>query len=321
MPQFSPGEQKTASVQMSNPTEHAFSYEATLYMGIDMVAMSTQQFDLAAGEQRAIDFPVTMPTQAGEYPVYLDVWSEGVLLGHFQATENVTIISSDPDLVSLEYKACYMGMIKTTAIVSIPVEGEYSVECYVPEDYCPPRYRNYDQPICIGRDIVGPGTFQIDDLVQCMYKYYQPGYTKYAFFPAGSYPVWVRIRQGYTTIVDRYAGEMVVSDVCELGFTYTNMAVDVDGYEPGSDKMRETTFTVTITNNNSVAVTRTVRLWDYATEYGIGQADPIYSVEVTLNPGQSYYLSHLRGRYHDRSYRYWYGDDGCCRSSEGSYST
>jgi len=93
MPQFSPGEVKTAIAPMSNPTGRGFNYTAELYLGLPKVASSgVISFNLAAGEARNISFPVTMPSAEGTYPVYLDVFSNDQLIGAYQATEDVEII-------------------------------------------------------------------------------------------------------------------------------------------------------------------------------------------------------------------------------------
>lgn len=103
MPQFSGGESKVAVAQMTNPTGKAFSYSATLYMGVNMVAMAAAQFDLGPGETGEIRFSVTMPQDPGVYPVYLDVWSGEILLGHYQATEDVKIVPPSGQPGDFEY--------------------------------------------------------------------------------------------------------------------------------------------------------------------------------------------------------------------------
>jgi hypothetical protein len=96
MPQFQPDEVKVAKAVMHNPTARAFDYRGVLYMGVDQVAMAEVNFSLNAGESQEVSFSVTMPSQAGVYPIYLSVFSGGELLSHYQATENVSIAAPYP---------------------------------------------------------------------------------------------------------------------------------------------------------------------------------------------------------------------------------
>lgn len=97
MPQFSPGEIKKALVTMSNLTGSPFDYSVTLYMGVNMVTMASAIFHLEANETKDVEIsPVIMPVDAGTFPVYLDVWSNGNLLGHYKAVEDVVITGLAP---------------------------------------------------------------------------------------------------------------------------------------------------------------------------------------------------------------------------------
>jgi len=93
MPQFSPGESKTAKVVMKNPTSKAFSYNASLILGLPEVAKSEKAFSIPAGGELEVNFPVTMPSTPGEYLVFLSVFSGGVSIGLYQSMENVVIVA------------------------------------------------------------------------------------------------------------------------------------------------------------------------------------------------------------------------------------
>lgn len=100
MPEFSPGVSKTAVVTMSNPTVGAFDYLAELYMGINLALMASNNFHLEAGEAKDINLLVTMPSEAGTYPVHIGVFSNGVSIGLYKATEDVVITAPAPFVFS-----------------------------------------------------------------------------------------------------------------------------------------------------------------------------------------------------------------------------
>ena len=105
---FVPGSSHTAWVQVSNPTSVGFDYVAELYLGVDKAASSGQRsFSLAAQETRAISFEVTMPDTEGDFPVYLDVFAGGILVGVYQAFEDVTLSSGEIEIAPLEWTAPY----------------------------------------------------------------------------------------------------------------------------------------------------------------------------------------------------------------------
>ncbi len=100
MPEFSPGEAKTAIVTMANPTVVAFDYLVELYMGTNLALMASKDFHLEAGEAKDISLPVTMPSVSGTYPVYIGVFSSGVSIGLYKAVEDVVI--GPPPVASLQ---------------------------------------------------------------------------------------------------------------------------------------------------------------------------------------------------------------------------
>jgi hypothetical protein len=91
---FEPGSARKARATMKNPSSVALSYTGELYLGKyegNKVATVSKTFSLGAGEQKAVDFLLTMPPTQDTYHVYLDVYHDGNLLAKYQATEDVTV--------------------------------------------------------------------------------------------------------------------------------------------------------------------------------------------------------------------------------------
>ncbi|MBC8476974.1 MAG: hypothetical protein H8D49_01385 [Dehalococcoidia bacterium] len=99
-PTFEAGVSKTAQARLSNPTAKQFTYTVELYLGVTKEATSgVGTVTIPANSYLDVNFTLVMPLVEGTHPVYLDVWHEGTLLKHYQATEDVVIqISPDIDV-------------------------------------------------------------------------------------------------------------------------------------------------------------------------------------------------------------------------------
>jgi hypothetical protein len=94
-PTFETGVTRTARARLTNPTAKQFTYTVELYLGVAKAATSgTAQVTIPANSYLDVNFTLVMPTVEGDYPVYLDVWHEGELLKHYQATEDVVVAIS-----------------------------------------------------------------------------------------------------------------------------------------------------------------------------------------------------------------------------------
>ncbi len=91
MPEFAPGSVHKATATFFNPKSAGFDFAASLCMGAGWTEMDTASFHLNAGQSKAVEFSVTMPSAEGTYPVYFKVYYGGVLIGTFVATEDVVI--------------------------------------------------------------------------------------------------------------------------------------------------------------------------------------------------------------------------------------
>jgi len=91
-PTFEGGSIKTATARITNPTVKEWTYDVELYLGIMKTATSgVGSVTIPANSYVDTNFTITMPVVEGTYPVYIDVVVGGVLIAHYQATENITI--------------------------------------------------------------------------------------------------------------------------------------------------------------------------------------------------------------------------------------
>ena len=91
-PTFEAGVSKTARARLTNPTAKEFTYTVELYLGVAKVATSgVGTVTIPANSYLDVNFTVVMPMVEESYPAFLDVWHEGTLLKHYQATEDVVI--------------------------------------------------------------------------------------------------------------------------------------------------------------------------------------------------------------------------------------
>jgi len=91
MAQFVPSSVHKAIATFKNPKSAGFDYMASLCMGAGWTEMASASFHLDAGQSKAVEFQVTMPSAVGTYPVYFKVTSGGVLIGGFAAEEQVVL--------------------------------------------------------------------------------------------------------------------------------------------------------------------------------------------------------------------------------------
>lgn len=98
MPEFAPGESKTAVAPITVKPA-GLNCEAELFLGPDdmtKVATSGRIPFVSTGVSQDVRLPVVMPAAEGTYHVYADVYAEGLLIAAYQATEDVIIAPPIP---------------------------------------------------------------------------------------------------------------------------------------------------------------------------------------------------------------------------------
>lgn len=93
MPEFAPGEAKTAIAPIT-VSPSGLSCEAEIFLGPDettKVVTSGRVSFVSTGVSQNVRLPVAMPAAEGTYHVYVDVSVEDLLIGAYQAVEDVII--------------------------------------------------------------------------------------------------------------------------------------------------------------------------------------------------------------------------------------
>lgn len=98
MPQFAPSEAKRAIAPITvKPTNLSCQTELYLVSNGTKAATSGMKSFTSTGAKQDISFPITMPGVEGAYPVYLDIFTNGLLIGAYKATEDVVIVAPPPE--------------------------------------------------------------------------------------------------------------------------------------------------------------------------------------------------------------------------------
>ena len=97
MPQFSPGETRTAVAPITAKPS-GISCEAELFLGPNdatKVASSGRIPFVSAGAAKNVSLPITMPSAPGSYHGYIDVLAEGLRFLTYILKEDVVIVSEE----------------------------------------------------------------------------------------------------------------------------------------------------------------------------------------------------------------------------------
>jgi len=98
VPEFAPNSTHNAVATFHNPKSAGFDYSASFCMGTGWTEMAVASFPLDGGQSKPVQFPITMPSAFGEYPVGFKVSSGGKLIGALADPATVSIVGP-PELV------------------------------------------------------------------------------------------------------------------------------------------------------------------------------------------------------------------------------
>ena len=268
MPQFNPGEVKTAKVAMRNPTGKAFDYRGVLYMGIYLAPMSEVSFRLEAGQEKTVSFTVTMPAIEGVYPVYLGVFSDDENVPPLYRAEDVTILApaiSDPNIDKLYINYWTQGAEPHDFLVNSKQTVTLSFRTYVSE--------TYKLEVVLVKDGEVKASAYFQGYFQDTNAFYSAVNIDNIVLPSepGEYGVQIRTYRGgqLTGIYDE--GKITVYPITEpSSLAFQNLVFSLPQY-PGL-VWHYLDIACDIVNTGNKTITREVALWhhyqDYTAKYG-----------------------------------------------------
>jgi len=93
MPEFSPSESRVAIAPITvKPAGLNCLVELYLVSDSTKVVTSGLKSFTSTGAKQNVALPIIMPSAEGTYPVWLDVFAEGMLIGAYEAVEDVVIV-------------------------------------------------------------------------------------------------------------------------------------------------------------------------------------------------------------------------------------
>lgn len=133
MPQFAPGESKTAIAPITVKPA-GLSCEVEIFLGPDeltKVAASGRIPFTSTGASQNVHLPIAMPSE-GTHHVYIDVYSNGILIGAYQAIEDVVIAApiAFAYVSEITQGSCKIGIYSARSCeVDVQNTGSVAAEC------------------------------------------------------------------------------------------------------------------------------------------------------------------------------------------------
>lgn len=304
MPQFAPGESKTAIAPITVKPA-GLSCEAEIFLGPDevtKVATSGMVAFTSTGASQEVRLPIFMPATGGTFHVYIDVYAEGYLIAAYQATEDVVVITEliDPNL-SFGY-------------------GKWDSGGPIPEDYLGNSQHSY----IIGHIGAASGSYRFDVLLgntllgSWSRSFTGEGISNVAIdgsLPSpGTYIALMNAYRGGVLTGVYYLGTLnVLPIVTPSTFSYKNLTIQTPVL-PGAPAWRYWDISCDIVNEGSTTQTRKLAVWrhEYIPYYGLSEgwychrgetprpdvypgAKDAGGIELTLAPGQVYHYRFCGG--------------------------